>query len=170
MRVMGLDLSTRMGVSIVGSGKKVLLANEYEFPGSNGIERCYHLAETVCDLHREWKPDAVYIEGYSFASTTGLVYGVEIGTAVKLNLWERDIPYVDVPPGTLKKFVTGAGNSNKEIVMLQLFKRFGYEAKTNNIADAVALGLFGLCTLMPADFTKAQQEAVRPPSAKPHKR
>jgi crossover junction endodeoxyribonuclease RuvC len=44
----------------------------------------------------------------------------------------------------LKKFVCGKGTANKEQVMLQVFKRWGYEAATNNMADGYGLACMGL--------------------------
>jgi crossover junction endodeoxyribonuclease RuvC len=44
----------------------------------------------------------------------------------------------------LKQFVTGKGTSPKELVMMNVFKRWGYEAATNNLADAYTLAAMGL--------------------------
>lgn len=42
------------------------------------------------------------------------------------------------------KFVTGAGNASKDQIMMSVYKHWGFEAKTNNIADAIGLAMFGL--------------------------
>lgn len=47
--------------------------------------------------------------------------------------------YHVAPPTTLKKFVTGKGNSKKELILLEVYKRWGIEFKNNNLADAFVL-------------------------------
>ena len=43
-------------------------------------------------------------------------------------------------------------------MMLHLFKRWGIETTTDNIADAVGLALMGLCALGAPKFTDVQRE------------
>ena len=57
------------------------------------------------------------------------------------------IAFVEIPPNVLKKYLTGKGNANKEAMMLSVYKRFGFEAYTNNVGDAFALASAGLCIL-----------------------
>lgn len=68
---------------------------------------------------------------------------------IRYGLYKREIPFVMVPPISLKKFVVGFGGSKKnpvlkEHVMLNLFKRFGYDIEQNDAADAVGLIHIGL--------------------------
>lgn len=47
-------------------------------------------------------------------------------------------PYL-IPPSTLKKYATGKGNSKKQEMLLQMYKRWGVEFTDDNAADAYAL-------------------------------
>src|SRR5436189_111849 len=49
-----------------------------------------------------------------------------------------------VGPSTLKQYVTGKGNSPKELLMLECFKRWGYSATDNNDCDAHCLMRLGV--------------------------
>jgi len=51
---------------------------------------------------------------------------------------EMQIPYSGIPVGTIKKFITGKGNSNKELV-IKAIQDLGYLPADNNEADALAL-------------------------------
>lgn len=159
MRVMGLDVSTKTGLSVVDKDRNVLLGEQVTFPKLRGWERASAIIARIMELHAEYKPDLVVIENYGFANANSLVTLVEIGTIIRYFLWQENIPYIDVPPNSLKKFVTGKGQAKKEEVMMYVLKRWDYTSKTNDIADAVGLGMFGLGCLG-LDFGAKAKEAV----------
>jgi crossover junction endodeoxyribonuclease RuvC len=68
----------------------------------------------------------------------------ELGGVIKLLLYDNSILFGLVQPTVLKKFVTGKGNSKKELMLLNVYKKFGFDTDNNNIADAYALGRFAL--------------------------
>jgi Holliday junction resolvasome RuvABC endonuclease subunit len=70
------------------------------------------------------------------------------------------VPLVLVSPPTLKKFVTGSGNSPKENLMLEAYKRFGWEAPTNDEIDALGLAALGRCLLLQQNGNSAWQEGL----------
>ena len=85
----------------------------------------------------------IAMEGYAPAAKFGANMSGELGAAVKLCIRNAyDIP-VDYPlvvaPSTLKKYVTGKGNVQKQQVMLQTFKKWGVELTDDNAADAYGL-------------------------------
>lgn len=41
--------------------------------------------------------------------------------------------------------MAGKGNAKKDMMILEVYKKWGFSAPTNDIADAVGLGMFGLC-------------------------
>jgi len=82
----------------------------------------------------------VVLEGYSFGSQGRAVYQIAgLGEIVRYSLWRRGMPYVDVPPGTLKKYATGKGNAGKDEMIAAAIRRFGFEGSDNNEADAYLL-------------------------------
>ncbi len=51
------------------------------------------------------------------------------------------IPYCSVPVGTVKRFITGKGNANKQAVIAAIKAR-GFEPEDDNEADAIAILLW----------------------------
>ena len=70
---------------------------------------------------------------------------------------------VEVPPTTLKKFISGKGNAGKAEIVSTLSSKFGMAFKTDNAADAYGLAQLGLASQGWQDFklTKKQEEAVK---------
>lgn len=60
--------------------------------------------------------DKVWLEGYSYGST-GKVFHIAENTAIlKYFMWDSEINFDIVPPTVIKKFATGKGNANKELM------------------------------------------------------
>ena len=105
----------------------------------------------------------VIIEGITFmmSKTTALVQLAAINYIIRIGLWKRDIPFVIVSPPTLKKFVTGKGVAQKDIMMLETYKRWNISLTDNNICDAYGLARVGLAILDIDDkLVKEQREVV----------
>ena len=98
------------------------------------------------------------------AGLTGMAQGV-----VRLALWNSDVPYVTIPPATLKKFATGRGTATKADMRLELYKRAGLDLRNDNEVDAYFLRQIGLHLLdhpdalpLPKTHTDALAKVVRP--------
>jgi len=57
----------------------------------------------------------------------------------------RGVPYQGVPVGTIKKFLTGQGNANKQ-AMIDAARKRGFSPVDDNEADAIAILLWALET------------------------
>lgn len=68
------------------------------------------------------------------AGATGLAHGV-----VRLALIHSQIPYVLIPPATLKAYATGKGNATKADMRMAWFKRAGDDIRDDNQVDALWL-------------------------------
>ena len=106
--------------------------------------------------------DFYAIEGYSFASQYSAHQLGELGGVIRLYLFERRRPYVDIPPPTLKKFATGSGRAKKDELRLAVWRRWQKEFKTEHEVDAfilakIAEAVFG----DPGPLTQFQSEVVR---------
>lgn len=84
-------------------------------------------------------PTIVAIEGYAMGSKTRPQMAGELGGHLRLLLWQAGIPYIVVPPTTLKKYVLGKGNAAKELMLKEVFRKWGYDTTSNDRADAYAL-------------------------------
>ncbi len=142
----GLDLSlTGTGfVSLLTDGK---IFQKYLFstgPSTQIEDRILDIAFNV--LNRIDKANyVIYIEGLSFGSRgqkmlelAGLHY------YIRCQLSKEGLSYTIVPPTTLKKFITGKGNCKKNLMLMNIYKKFGIEFDDDNIADAYCLARMGL--------------------------
>lgn len=87
----------------------------------------------------ELGPCIVAIEGYAMGSKTRPQMAGELGGHLRLLLWQAGIPYIIVPPTSLKKYVLGKGNAAKELMLKEVFRKWGYDTESNDRADAYAL-------------------------------
>jgi crossover junction endodeoxyribonuclease RuvC len=135
--LVGLDLSlTGTGVASLAPGgapRVGVLTTKYR-----GTWRLAKLRELVVDVCRN--ADAVAVEGYAYAAKASHAHSLgELGGVVRLALWDRDIPVLDVPPSTVKLYACGKGNASKNDVLLAAAKRLDYQGSSNDEADAMWL-------------------------------
>jgi Holliday junction resolvasome RuvABC endonuclease subunit len=108
----------------------------------SGVQRLDNIAEWMdgsIDYFCRDNIVDVAMEGTVLASHSALVLG-ELSATVKLTLYRRwEVLPLQVPPMTLKKYATGKGNSKKQEMLMQMYKRWGVEFNDDNAADAYAL-------------------------------
>lgn len=157
---MGLDLSmVATGVARVWGDTRTIT------PKAPSKEPARRLQEIVYRLD-VWlsndKPDVVVIEGYSPGGPGGpwtMIRLGELGGAIRVRLFEHDIPFVEVPPSSLKHFATGDGRAKKPEMVAAAQAR-GAEVANDNEADAwwlrmVALRRYGHPTAAGFDLSPA---------------
>jgi len=105
-------------------------------------------------------PQAVILEGYSYGSMHAHQPIYEFGAVLRMQLLDLAIPIAEIPPTSLKKFVTGKGNAGKEQMAAFAAKRFGAAFHTNDETDAYCLCMMGLVALGLAEGTKADRAAA----------
>lgn len=85
------------------------------------MERYKKLADLVIGVVDQFNVDEVFIEGYAYASRTGMAFDrAEATGLVKYKLHNRDIPYTSIAPTAVKKFATSKGGASKT----QMFESF----------------------------------------------
>lgn len=147
MKFIGLDPSLT-GTGIICLNEKGELEDEQliKSPASMDIEdrlkTINNIIQTLLDKYQDKKHKLfINIEGLSYQSTgdsftqlAGLHY------FIRINLYKKfDLEYMIIAPKTLKKFVTGNGNSKKELMLLEVYKHWGVSFKDHNLADAYGL-------------------------------
>jgi crossover junction endodeoxyribonuclease RuvC len=133
---MGLDLSTvATGVARVWGETRTIK------PKATSKEPARRLQEIVYRLDA-WlamdKPDVAVIEGYSPGGPGGpwtMLRLGELGGAIRVRLFEHDIPFVEVAPSSLKHFATGNGKASKAD-MVEAAQYRGAGVANDNEADA----------------------------------
>lgn len=140
MSVLGLDLSlTGTGFVVLDDHAHVITAGTIKTKNV-GMPRLHEIKMYVNNLLQSYQPTQVCVEGYSMGSRAGQAFSIgELGGIIRLMLWHTSTRYQDVPPTSLKKFVTGKGTAMKDEIMLHVFKRWGWEPGDNNQADAYGL-------------------------------
>lgn len=88
---------------------------------------------------------SIYLEGpaYQAAGQSILQMGA-LHFITRLFLFKKGKNYKVIAPGTLKKFVTGKGNSKKELMLLKTYKKWGVEFEDHNLCDAYGLARMAL--------------------------
>ncbi len=121
--VMGIDASTRSGVVCLSDDPKFYFSTELENKKLKGLDRVVWFKDSVGKLLDTYKPILAVIEDYGYANSFTLV------------------PLV--PPTSLKSAIANSGSAKKELMLMEIYKRWGFEAATNNIADAYGLAKIG---------------------------
>lgn len=134
MKVVGLDLS----LTATGVSDGITYADVLE-PKRMGHAR-------LC-----WLTDAIkeYCEGVDVAAIEGPSYNSKGGQShERAGLWWmvahhlaiNGIPYLVMPPTSLKKYATGTGGASKDQVLATVVRRYPHlPVDNNNAADAVVL-------------------------------
>jgi crossover junction endodeoxyribonuclease RuvC len=143
MRIVGLDLSLcNSGVAVAVDGT---ISWDVLSPpkGVMDIPRLDWIAKTVggrCE-----GADLVVLEDFAFGAKGGAIFQLGgMGFMVRHQLWRMGLPYIPISPGTLKKFVTGSGTAQKNVMLREVWRRWKHEASDDNSADAIGLCYIGL--------------------------
>jgi len=154
-RILGIDPSTKTGICMLTLGAKLsgnvqmqyetrLVTNKMDSKTvTNHMARITDLQGKIQGLIEHYKPDLAVVENYSYSSKFISFVAVEINAIIRWELYKQGVPYILIPPTSLKKFVTGKGNSAKDLLRLEAYKRWGVEAKTDDEIDAYGLAMMG---------------------------
>lgn len=158
---MGLDLSlTGTGLCVLSRNRvrhchlktKPLnaLPKRAEKQLHNGVffgtdeERIAYIALVVMEEFRSSLPDLVLLEGYSFGSKGRALSGLhELGGVIKHHLWASSAPWIPVQPSENKKYATGTGSADKDLMMSRAL-RLWPRCPNHDVADAFHLARYGL--------------------------
>lgn len=155
--VLGIDLS------LISTGICLLEDSKFETAliGTKlrGCERLNYIRDEIEDFVLSYSPRLVVLEGYSFGSI-GQTFSIgELGGIIKLFLVNSGYKTIIVPPKCLKKFITGNGNSGKEIMLVKTLSKYKVEFENNNLCDAFGLAQMGQVYLN-GTILKYEKEAI----------
>jgi Holliday junction resolvasome RuvABC endonuclease subunit len=129
------------------------------------MHRLDYMRELLLGVLDVEQPSLACVEGYSYGSTNAREVVAEWGGVLRWTLWQQGVPFAEIPPSTLKAFATGKGNSEKTIVVREVFRKWAFEAKDDNEADACVLARLCeemmLSQLHPEAATLKVQEYLR---------
>ncbi len=106
--------------------------------------------------------DLTVIEGIAFGirKTTSLSQLSALNYLVRKKCYELNIPFIICAPTTLKKFITGKGSGHKEMMLLEVYKKYNISFSNNNLCDAWALSQVGEVLMTKKELPKYQQEVI----------
>lgn len=91
---------------------------------SSQEERFNQISDWCITLLKEHNVTLAAIEGYSYGSKSNRLFDIgENGGLLKHKMWAEGIKFSVPAPGELKKFYTGKGNANKDL-MYEKFREF----------------------------------------------
>lgn len=97
--------------------------------------RCY---EWINDLKGDKVP-CIVLEDFAYSQANQMALLGGLGYHIRIMLRQTGWHFAVCPTGTLKKVVTGSGNSSKALMIRDVYKRWGFETDNDNIADAFGL-------------------------------
>ena len=142
MKVLGCDVSTFTGLCLLEQDAEGTVTSHTKllnFPGETGFKRLHLLSQSFRNMLEEWKPDVISIEAYAYGNKHTLVTLVEVGTLLRKTIYDSKIPWYEVTPNTLKKYVTGKGTAKKTDMAASVLSRWGFSSKSDDVVDAYAL-------------------------------
>ncbi len=144
MRIMGIDTSTKTGFVILDEDAHVLKVGVFHYkPEENRFSRFEKYVRDLQHIMQLYEVDLVMIEGYAFAGKFNNSLQYELGAVIRMMMHRDDMLFIEVPPTSLKKFVTGKGNAKKDLMLLGVYKRWEFDTEDDNEADAYGLTQFG---------------------------
>lgn len=145
-RFVGIDPSTKTGFVALDESGNVVRAKELYGIGDVDPKRMVTLIQEII---AHLKPgDTICIEGFPFDTQRAMFAG-GLHHGIRNELFKRNLPYYEVAPNAVKKFVnvTGwigepghkqrlTGPQKKKVVMKAVEEHFGFKHKSDNVVDA----------------------------------
>lgn len=164
----GIDLSlTGTGVVVLEDGEIVVEKLIKSKPTkkktyTEEIERILGIKIEIIKIIEKYEPNLVLIEGMAFMArnTTALVQLAGLNYLIREYLFQYNIPFAIVAPTSLKKFITGSGGSKKDVMLMEIYKKYNIAFVDDNIADAFSLAKIGEALNSDMQLNKTEQEVV----------
>lgn len=142
----GLDFAfAKNGFVIIDEQEKILLQKVIiTDPKRTPEQRMIQILDELYPIKPN-KTKLVYLEGLSYGSQGKSVSQLgAVHYLTRIFLYKKNINYKIISPSELKKFVTGKGNAQKDLMLLNVYKKWGVEFTDNNLADAYSLARMAL--------------------------
>lgn len=172
MKIVGIDPSlTGTGIAVIDGDIRTYYATNTGTTVVNGDIKTYtirskqrgakRLIEIRDTIQKEIADaDLVVIENYAYCRANQAHQIGELGGIIRVLLTESGVKWTTVAPAQLKKFATGKGNTKKEHILQQAYKRWGVECRTSDEADAFVLAKIGQALVEDVELTKFQKEVI----------
>ena len=106
-----------------------------------GVERLSFFRDSFSKSIRQYNPVFAIIENYAYATghsgkpyTTG-----ELGGVLRLALYDSKVLFDVVAPPSVKKYCTGSGRADKNVILKEVYRRWGVDVVSDDLADAFVI-------------------------------
>lgn len=140
----GVDLSLNSaGIVILDSNYNIKLQKIITSKTEDEIDvRINEIVNSILFLFLPYKDKlSINVEGLSFfvsKSQRGLQLA-GLHYVLRNHLLVNSIPFEITPPTSLKKYITGKGTAKKNIIIKEIYKRWGIDFDSDDLADAYGL-------------------------------
>ena len=162
---LGIDQSLRStGVAVVSEDQIDKFTGTVEPKKLVGVERLSVIRQGLRKILGAY-PDKIHfaaLEGYAYDVGAGRVFELgEVGGLVKMALWDAAIPFIIVPPTSLKQFVAGNGSATKEQMRLAVQQKWGIDLDQNDECDAFGLAQVARAFFLNKGTTRSELEVLK---------
>lgn len=157
-RYVGIDTSTKTGITIIDEYGDVWDATEIHREGSDP-DRMICLLDSISGMLQD--DDLVCIEDFAYAQANKMAMIGGIGWGVRMILRRRGIKYHEVSTGQLKNFANCKGNCAKEDMIIPIYDLWGFKGRTDNIRDAFVLAQICRALHEPVKLFKYQEQVIQ---------
>jgi len=108
------------------------------------FQRIKVIIDKIKEIIDSNKINCVSMEQYAFnmKNTSSLSVLMELGGNLKMLFYENGLEPIIISPKRWKKMILGNSSIDKNLILLEIYKRFGIECKNDDEADAYAMYLF----------------------------
>lgn len=163
---LGIDQSLRStGLAVVTEQQEVIHVGAITPKNLVGVPRLAFIRDEIERvIRREKIIHYAALEGYSMESVNRSFDLGELGGLVRLVLHDAGIPFLVVPPTTLKLFVSSNGASDKEAMCNAVFKKWKQKfdpEEENDECDAFGLAQVARAFHLNTGTTRAELEVIK---------
>ena len=133
-------------IKILSYNKSDIKDKEYSYKELAKTSNIYYICKHIRNILTILRPKSVIMEGVSYGSvgSAALVDLSGLNFAIRMVLADLEIPFKIVPPTAVKKFATGNGQADKELI-IDAWKRLDKnmlnikDIKVDDLADSFFL-------------------------------
>lgn len=139
--IAGIDLSlTATGLTIVDGSGKIVYEELFNTKQMRGMQRLFFIKSRIQKKLKDHNVTKVAIESYSFGSKGRSVVSLgELGGVIRMMLFENNYTYFDCPPTSLKAYIAGKGNADKDQMKAAVLAKYGIDYDDDNVCDSFSL-------------------------------
>lgn len=109
------------------------------------LDKIENVRRGVMRKVKKFKPKHIFIEGQAYAAKGQATRSIaQLHGVVMCCLRKHGFDPALIPPTTVKKVITGKGNSKKSMIMKAIYKRFRLDIDDEDMADAAAILITGV--------------------------